>query len=71
MYDVSSDNSEEWISADLSDLVLFILMISQLKKKVLMHCIKKTDSDYNRIKKFNQLVRKRTIKHLTIVRLNS
>ena len=75
MYDGSSDNSGE-ISTDVKNLRLFILMISWWKK-VLTHCIDKIDIDYNRIKKFNQLVRKRTLKHssnffyIKITRLNS
>ena len=69
VYDTFSDNSEEWIVADLENLQLFILMISRLKK-VLAYCIDITDSDYNRIRKRDQLVRKLTLKHLAKVLLN-
>ena len=44
-------------------------MILQLKK-VLAHCIDIVDSDYNRIRMHNQLVRKPTLKYLAKVLLN-
>ena len=69
VYDTFSDNSEEWIVADLENLQLFILMISRLKK-VLAYCIDITDSDYNRVRKRDQLVRKLTLKRLAKVLLN-
>ena len=57
------------IVAELKNLRLFILMISQLKT-VFAHCINIVDSDYNRIRMRNQLVRKRTLKYLAKVSLN-
>ena len=57
------------IVAELKNLRLFILMISQLKT-VFAHCINIVDSDYNRIRMRNQLVRKRTLKDLAKVSLN-
>ena len=66
VYDTSSDNSEVCIVAELKNLRLFILMISRLKK-VFAHCIDIVDSDYNRIRMRNQLVRKRTLKYLAKV----
>ena len=69
VYDASSDNSEVCIVAELKNLRLFILIISRLKK-VFAHCIDIVDSDYNRIRMRNQLVRKRTLKYLAKVSLN-
>ena len=69
VYDASSDNSEVCIVPELKNLRLFILMISRLKK-VFAHCIDIVDSDYNRIRMRNQLVRKRTLKYLAKVSLN-
>ena len=66
VYDTSSDNSEVCIVAELKNLRLFILMISRLKK-VFAHCIDIVDSDYNRIRMRNQLVRKWTLKYLAKV----